>query len=268
MSAVQVPAAPRLSAIIITRNEAANIGACLACLGFADECIVLDSNSEDGTVDIARAAGARVVQTDHWPGFGPQKNAALDLARGRWVLSVDADERISPALAEQILAAISSPGAHSAWRLPRRTRFLGRWIRHCGWTPDYVLRLFRRDCARFSDDLVHERVVLAQGRLGTLSVPIDHHSYPDLAAFWRKTEHFSRLWAHQQFARGRRVSLLQAIASGLSAFLRSYLLRLGFLDGATGLVLCLLLGQGAFIKYLTLIELWRVADAAQAGGQS
>ncbi|MEZ5650336.1 MAG: glycosyltransferase family 2 protein [Burkholderiaceae bacterium] len=253
-----------LSAIIITFNEAANIAACLASLSFVDECIVLDSGSTDGTIDIARAAGARVQVSATWPGFGPQKNAALALARGQWVLSVDADERIGPALAAQILAAIRVPGSTTAWRLPRRTRFLGRWIRHCGWTPDYVLRLFRRDAARFSDDLVHERVIVAGGATATLRVPIDHESYPNLAAFWRKTEQFSGLWARQQFARGRRVSLAQAIGSGLSAFLRSYILRRGFLDGGTGLVLCLLLGQGAFIKYLTLIELWRAVDAGDA----
>ena len=256
----------RLSAIVITHNEAAHIDACLASLAFADERIVLDSGSDDETVAIAAAAGARVEVSDGWPGFGPQKNAVLAMARGEWVLSVDADERIPPALANEIRAALETPGDVVGWRLPRRTRFLGRWIRHCGWTPDYVLRLFRREGARFSDDLVHERVVLDAGRVATLRTPIDHFSYPDLNAFWRKTEHFSALWARQQFARGRRVSLSQAIASAVSAFVRGFVLRLGFLDGRTGLVLCLLLAQGAFFKYLTLIELWRRSDEDAARG--
>ncbi len=252
----------RLSAIIITRNESAHIADCLASVAFADERIVLDSGSDDDTVAIARAAGARVEVSNGWPGYGPQKNAVLAMARGQWVLSIDADERIPPALANEITEALDAPGATVAWRLPRRTRFLGRWIRHCGWTPDHVLRVFRRDAARFSDDLVHERVLLEAGTTGTLRTPIDHYSYPDLNAFWRKTEQFSGLWARQQFARGRRASLTQAVASAVSAVGRSYLLRLGFLDGRTGLVLCLLLAQGAFFKYLTLIELWRVNEGA------
>jgi glycosyltransferase involved in cell wall biosynthesis len=157
-----------LSVILIANNESANILDCLASVGFADQIIVVDSGSTDNTVELARSVGAHVVQTTDWPGFGAQKNRALDLATCDWVFSIDADERVTPELAEQLKAAIkndikndskgnNSIGQHDAYEIPRLTQFCGQWIRHCGWTPDHVLRLFKRGSARFSNDLVHER---------------------------------------------------------------------------------------------------------------
>ena len=154
---------PRLSAIIIAKNEARNIGACLDSLAFCDERIVVDGESDDGTPEIARAKGARVV-TAAWHGFGAQKNLALSLASGDWVLSIDADERVSPALARAIEDAAGRDGV-DGYEIPRRSSFLGREMRHSGWSPDFVLRLFRRGRARFSDDLVHERVI-CEGEVG------------------------------------------------------------------------------------------------------
>ncbi len=242
-----------LSVIIITRNEAANIAACLDSVAFADEVIVVDSGSTDGTVEVAQARGAKVVVTQDWPGFGPQKNRALDLASAPWVLSLDADERVSSALQAQILSAISAPAPRSdAFSIPRLTQFCGQWIHHCGWTPDLVLRLFKRDLARFSDDLVHERVVLHSGKLGRLSAPILHYSYPTPGHYWRKLEQYSRAWALQRHALGQRTSMLRAFLAGLTAFLRSYLFRLGFLDGAMGFAVCTMQGQAAFGKYFEL----------------
>ncbi len=167
-----------LSVVVITRNEAANLRACLESVPFADEIVVLDSGSTDETVAIARECGARVTQTADWPGFGPQKNRALALASCDWVLSLDADERVTPALAAQIREAMAS-GVAAAYEIPRLTRFCGQWIHHCGWTPDRVLRLFRRGQARFSDDLVHERVLMELGTLrGRLTTALLHESYP------------------------------------------------------------------------------------------
>ena len=148
----------RLSAIVITKNEARNIEACLDSLAFCDQCIVVDGGSEDGTANLARAKGASVTIAQEWRGFGPQKNLALSLATGEWVLSVDADERVSPELAAEIRRAVTE-GLADAYEMPRLSTFCGRPMRHSGWYPDYVLRLFRRGRARFSDDLVHERVV-------------------------------------------------------------------------------------------------------------
>jgi len=240
-----------LSVIVITHNESANIRDCLLSLGFADEVVVLDSGSTDGTPDMARDLGAVVHFSSDWPGFGPQKNRALQLARFPWVLSLDADERVSPELALQIQRVVAE-NADVAYEIPRLTQFCGRWIHHCGWTPDHVLRLFKRDAARFSDDLVHERVLLTQGATARLSVPILHYSYPTPAHYWRKLEQYSQAWAEQRFARGENTSMLRAGLAGVVAFLRSYVLRLGFLDGAMGFAVCTMQAQAAFGKYFAL----------------
>ena len=249
-----------LSVVVITHNEAANLRACLDSVPFADEIVVLDSGSSDDTVAIATACGARVSQSSDWPGFGPQKNRALALATGDWVLSLDADERVTPQLAAQIQAAIAS-GRHEAYEIARLTRFCGTWIRHCGWTPDYVLRLFRRGQASFSDDLVHERVVTELATPpGRLTSSLLHESYPTPAHYWRKLEAYSQAWALQQHRQGRRASMARAGAAAAVAFLRSYLLRLGFLDGAMGFAVCTMQAQAAFGKYFALYCLNRQDD--------
>ena len=240
-----------LSVIVITHNESANIRDCLLSLGFADEVVVLDSGSTDGTPDMARDLGAVVHFSNDWPGFGPQKNRALQFARFPWVLSLDADERVSPELAAQI-ARVVAEDADVAYEIPRLTQFCGRWIHHCGWTPDHVLRLFRRDAARFSDDLVHERVLLSHGTTQRLTLPILHYSYPTPAHYWRKLEQYSQAWAQQRFAQGQKTSMLRAGLAGVVAFLRSYVLRLGFLDGAMGFAVCAMQAQAAFGKYFAL----------------
>jgi glycosyltransferase involved in cell wall biosynthesis len=255
-----------LSVIVITRNEAANLRACLESMPFADEIVVVDSGSTDGTIDIARDCGARVVETPDWPGFGPQKNRALALAGCDWVLSIDADERVTPALAQQIRAAMA-PGGADAFEIPRLTRFCGQWIRHCGWTPDHVLRLFRRGRARFSDDLVHEKVVTDLDAVKRrLTSPLLHESYPTPAHYWRKLEAYSQAWALQHHARGRRTSMGRAGAAAVAAFVRSYLLRLGFLDGAMGFAVCTMQAQAAFGKYFALYCLNRQDDLQQRPG--
>lgn len=241
----------QLSVVIITFNEQANIRACLESVGFADEIIVVDSGSTDATVALATAAGARVTVTPDWPGFGPQKNRALALARHDWVLSLDADERVSPALAKEIGSAMQSSRA-AAYEIPRLTQFCGQWIRHCGWTPDRVLRLFRRDAARFSDDLVHERVIAHGGVSARLTEPLLHYSYPTPAHYWRKLEQYSQAWAQQRAARGQTTSMGRAAAAGVVAFVRSYFFRLGFLDGAMGFAVCTMQAQAAFGKYFAL----------------
>jgi len=241
----------QLSVIIITFNEAANIQACLRTVAFADEVIVLDGASTDGTADLARAFGASVHVSPQWEGFGRQKNRALALARFPWVLSLDADERVSPELSQQIRRAMLD-GVACGYEIPRLTQFCGQWIRHCGWTPDHVLRLFKRDQARFSDDLVHERVLLQAGSPARLTSPLLHFSYPTPAHYWRKLEQYSQAWAEQRHARGQRCSMLRAALAGVVAFLRSYVFRLGFLDGAMGFAVCAMQAQAAFGKYFAL----------------
>jgi glycosyltransferase involved in cell wall biosynthesis len=238
---------PRLSAIIITKDEAANIGDCLDSLAFCDERIVVDAASSDGTLIIAKQKGARVA-THSWKGFGPQKNYALSLAQGDWVLSIDADERVTPELAQAIRAAIAS-GKADGYEIPRRSSFCGRMMRHSGWFPDRVLRLFRRDKARFTDDVVHERVI-CQGRVARLKDPILHYPVARLEDAIRRMDSYSTLGAQRTLASNKPVSFFAGIAHGAFTFLRMYVLRLGFLDGAAGFLLAVANAEGTYYRYM------------------
>lgn len=252
----------QLSVIIITFNEAANIEACLDSVAFADEVIVVDADSTDGTVHLARQKGAKIHVTSDWPGFGQQKNRALNRAQMPWVLSLDADERVSSDLALQIRRALAEK-KNVAFEIPRLTQFCGQWIRHCGWSPDHVLRLFRRDVAHFSDDLVHERVLLNVSPavpVGRMTTPLLHYSYPTPAHYWRKLEQYSQAWAQQRFALGQTTSMARAGLAGFAAFVRSYFFRLGFLDGAMGFAVCTMQAQAAFGKYFALYCLTQKND--------
>lgn len=248
--------------VLIARDEEKNLASCLASVAWADEIVVVEQGSSDATADVARAAGARVIQVADWPGFGPQKNRALDAATGDWVLSLDADERVSDELAREIRQAVarSTPDGRAAFEIPRLTQFCGRWIRHCGWTPDHVLRLFRRGAARFSDDLVHEKVMLARGQPGRLRSPLLHYSYPTPDHYWRKLERYSRDWAAQRHALGQRTTMWRAVMSGVVAFMRSYVFRLGFLDGAMGFAVCAMQAQAAYGKYFVLYCMSSIHD--------
>lgn len=250
----------RLSVIIITCNEAPNIADCLACVDFADECIVVDSGSTDDTVAIARAAGARVEVTADWPGFGRQKNRALALAQGEWVLSLDADERVTPQLAAEIQSAMSGPAETVAYEIPRLSSFCGKFIRHSGWWPDAVLRLFRRGQARFTDAAVHERVV-PEGDVGRLKAHMLHYTYPDLAFAIQKMNRYSSDAAHMMHAKGRKASVGSALGHSMWTFVRIYLVRRGFLDGSHGFVLAVLAAMGSFSRYAKLAFLSRSLPA-------
>lgn len=238
-----------VSVIVITLNEETAIGRCLASVGWADEIVVVDSGSTDRTAELARAAGARVTIASDWPGFGPQKNRALDLATGDWVLSLDADEWVTPALATEIRAAVSRADAPAGFELPRLSSFVGREMRHSGWWPDHVARLFRRGAARFSDDLVHERLVVS-GAVGRLTEPLRHESFTSLEEVVEKMNRYSSASARMRVERGKGGSVAGAVAHGLWAFLRTYLLRAGFLDGREGFVLAVANAEGTYYRYL------------------
>jgi glycosyltransferase involved in cell wall biosynthesis len=250
-----------LSVIVIARDEEANIGECLASVAFAGEIIVVDSGSTDRTVEIARQAGAKVVPTADWPGFGAQKNRALAHATRTWVLSIDADERATPQLRAEIAAAIGE-ARFDAWDMPRRSSFCGKWMAHSGWYPDRVLRLFRREGARFSDDLVHERVIVA-GRIGHLRSDLLHATYPDLETMLAKLDRYSTASARAMHERGARASLAGALVRASWAFLRTYVLRLGFLDGRMGFVLAVSIAETTYYKYLKLWQLNEAKDASR-----
>jgi glycosyltransferase involved in cell wall biosynthesis len=246
------PNLSKLSVILITKNEASNIADCLRSVSFADEIIVLDSGSTDSTVSIARALGATVHQTADWPGFGIQKNRALALASHPWILSIDADERVPQGLEAEIMEIVRGDRAEIGWQIPRMTQFCGQWIRHCGWSPDYVLRLFRRGAGHFSDDLVHERLILEGGAVGQLATRLLHYSFPTPTHYIRKLEQYSQAWALQRHREGRRAGVLRATLAAMAAFLRSYVFQRGFLDGSMGFAVCALQAQGAFGKYFAL----------------
>jgi glycosyltransferase involved in cell wall biosynthesis len=246
-----------LSVIVIAKDEEASIARTLESVAFADEVVVVDSGSTDRTVAIARELGAKVTMTADWPGFGPQKNRALDLATGDWVLSLDADEWLTAESAEEIRRVVSANDAEVvAYRMPRRSSFCGRFLRHSGWWPDYVLRLFRRGRARFSDDVVHERVI-ADGKIETLSLPIMHETFVDLEDLVDKMNRYSTHGARQLQREGKSSSLVEAIARALWAFFRTYVLRAGFLDGREGFMLAWATAEGTYYRYAKLMRLQR-----------
>ncbi len=253
-TAARDTASPRLSVIIIVKNESRYIKACLDSVVFADEWIVVDSGSTDDTVDIARTWGAQVVTYLDWPGFGPQKNRALDLARGEWVLSIDADERVTPELAAEIQALLAGSPALDAYNIPRLSWFCGKPIRHSGWWPDYVLRLFCRQVGRFNEVAVHERVMVA-GEVGYLNAHFVHAAYDNLDVLLTKINRYSTDAAHAMHQRGKRTSLAGVLGHAFWTFVRLYIIRRGFLDGRHGLVLAVAAAAGSFFRYAKLMFL-------------
>lgn len=239
-----------LSVIIITLNEAENIRACLESVAWADEIIVVDSGSTDETLSICAELGAKVLINRDWQGFGFQKNLALQQATGDWILSLDADERISPALQQLIETTLAAPDAEG-YLFPRQAYFLGKALRHGGWWPDYVLRLFRRNAGEFSNVLVHENVVL-KGKVEKLQEPIIHYSYVSLEQLLEKINAYSSAGARQAKSKNKRGSLAQALARASWTFFRAYCLRAGFLDGSAGLIAAISKGEETYYRYLKL----------------
>ena len=246
---------PTLSVILVTRNEESNLDDCLASLeGIAQQIVVVDSNSADRTLEIASKHGALMAYPTDWPGFGPQKNRALDLATCDWVLSLDADERLTPALKSEILTAIHHSAHVDCFAIPRLSWYCGRFIRHSGWSPDYVDRLFKRGTARFSDDLVHERLV-PKGTVAKLENPMLHYSFMNYEQVLDKLNRYSTASAEQAFAKGKTSNPLKAVLHGMWAFVRTYILRAGFLDGPQGFALAISNGQGTYYRYMKLWQL-------------
>lgn len=239
-----------LSVIIITKNEQAHIADCIQSVDFAEEVIVLDSGSTDETVAIARQLGAKVYHTTHWPGFGQQKNKALDLATQPWVLSIDADERVPEDLAIEIQAVLANPGA-DAYSMARMSCFGGRWIKHSGWWPDRLVRLFKRGQGRFKDVTVHESV-LVSGTTAELHGHLLHYPYASLEVLITKTNQYSSAAAQQLHEKGRRIGLLGITAKAFWTFVRIYIIRRGFLDGREGFILAGVAAAGSFFRYSKL----------------
>ncbi|MGN6084460.1 glycosyltransferase family 2 protein [Trinickia sp.] len=244
--------APRasLGVAIIALNAQARLAQCLEALRFADEIVVVDGGSTDDTVSIARGLGARVVVASDWPGFGPQKNRAVAELGTDWIVSIDTDEVVTPELASSIRQAIDSPTAQ-VYALDRLSSFCGHWVRHSGWYPDWVPRLFKRGAARFSDDLVHERLVF-DAPVQRLAGRLLHYSYDDFETVLRKVDAYSSAGARQRHAAGKRGGFGRAVARGLWAFVRTYLLRGGILDGRSGFMIAVFNAETVYYRFLKL----------------
>ncbi|WP_035054704.1 glycosyltransferase family 2 protein [Andreprevotia chitinilytica] len=241
---------PTLGVALITKNAANHLAECLASVAFADHIVVLDSGSSDDTLAIAAAHGAQVETTTDWPGFGPQKNRALASLDTDWVLSLDADEIVSPELANAIRAAITS-NAGAVFTLRRRSSFCGQWIRHCGWYPDDVPRLFKRGTARYSDDLVHERLVF-DGAAPVLAGELLHYSYDDFETVLGKVNQYSSAGAAQRHGKGQSSGVAKAALRGLWAFFRTYVIKRGFLDGGAGFAISVMNAETTYYRFLKL----------------
>lgn len=248
-------ARPPLSAVLITKNAASQLAECLDSLAFCDEIIVVDSGSDDGTIELAQSRGARVIQAE-WRGFGPQKQFAVEQAAHDWVLCLDADERVSPRLQATIAEALTAPSEFTkcAYRFPRCNLFLGRRLRHGEGYPDWSLRLFDRRHARWSDDAVHERVIPDE-EVGTLEGDLLHDSAETLDAYLAKQNRYTTLAAEQAFSSGRRAHAGHLLLSPLLRFVKFYFFRLGFLDGLPGLVHILIGCGNSFAKYAKMLDL-------------
>lgn len=244
---------PRISVYFIVFNEEAHIREALESVVWADEIVVVDSGSTDHTVEICKEYTDRVY-FHPWEGFAPQKAWALDQTRGEWVLNLDADERVTPALRDEIQKVLAEPGPYQGYYLPRKNFFGGQWIRYGGWYPDHVLRLFRREKGHYPDRLVHERVVV-DGEVGYLRAPLEHYTYRDVGDYLLRLHRYTDLAARQMLREGRRGRSFDLIARPLFTFWEKYMLRQGFRDGNVGLILAGLQAFYVFSKFARLMEL-------------
>jgi glycosyltransferase involved in cell wall biosynthesis len=238
---------PTLSVILITKNEAELVDQCLESVKWADEIVVLDSGSNDATVEICQRYTDKVFVTD-WPGFGSQKNRALAMATGDWVLSIDADEQVTPELVTEIKYIIQD-SRHPVYKLPRLSRLMGRPMRHGDWWPDEVPRLFRRGHARFTNDPVHERLDFA-GDAPALKNLLLHNSIRSLEQMLDKINQYTTAGAQRLIVKGSNGGLRKAVVHGLWALFRAYILKRGFLDGREGFIAAISAGESAYYKYL------------------
>jgi len=240
-----------ISIIVIAFNEESALAECLESVTWADEIIVVDSGSTDKTLDIARKYTDKIYVEDDWQGFGVQKQRAQSHARGRWILSIDADERVTPELRDEILSVALADDA--AYSMPILPFCFGRFIRHGGWYPAAKVRLYPRQRARYGSQQVHEKLEY-EGELEIRKLKGDllHYTYRDMQHYLVKSAHYAAAWAAQREAKGRKVSLLQGVFHALTCFLRMYIFRAGFLDGKQGFLLAVLSSHSTFVKYADL----------------
>lgn len=247
---------PKLSVTIICKNEGSRIGRCLESIKWADEIIIVDSGSTDNTLNICRTYTEKIFSHPDWSGFGPQRQIAEKHATHNWLLAIDADEVLSPPLQEEIISLLQSkadPG--TVYRLNRLTFFCGRFIRHSGWHPDRIVRLYNRQNYHYNTAQVHESVQCKGAHVVDLQAPLLHYTLDSLADYINKRNGYARIWAESKHKIGKRVSRCQGTSRALFAFFRHYILRLGFLDGYQGYLIAIIQMQYTFNKYNLLLAM-------------
>jgi glycosyltransferase involved in cell wall biosynthesis len=242
-----------ISATLITYNEERNIAEALQSISWANEIVVVDSGSSDATVAICRRFTDRVLHRE-WTGYVDQKNFAVEQARHDWIFSLDADERSSPELTLEIQALARKGFRKPGYRIPRVAFFMGRWIRHGDWYPDYQLRLFDRNCGKWEGGRVHESVKTVENP-ELLRGEIHHFTYRSLSDYLRRLENYSNLAASDYLQQGRSATPLKLFGNPVAAFVKAYLLKCGFLDGTPGLAIAFMSAVSVFFKYAKLYEL-------------
>jgi len=246
-----------LSVAIITKNEKENIRQCLQSISFAGQIVIVDSGSTDNTLEIAAEFGCEIY-SEAWRGFGPQKQSAIDKCSQPWILVLDADERIPPDTANIIKKIVTDSNVKDAgFSFPRKNYFQGRWIKHAGWWPDRIVRLFRKEAGRITTAMVHESVEV-QGMIGVLDVPIEHYTESSLSKIIQKIDKYSTLGAQEAFKDGKHSSVFSAFMRAFFTFNQDYFLRLGMLDGRQGLTLAVTDAVNKFFKYAKLSELTKI----------
>ena len=245
---------PTLSVAMIVKNEAHHLAQCLDTVNaWVDEIVILDSGSTDATQQIAEQYGAKFYQNTDWPGVGKQRHIAQEYVTSDYDLCLDADERVTPELRQSIQAAIAQDAPNTAYKIPRLSEIFGHKIRHSGWYPDYVIRLYRKDFARYGDQLVHEKVELpANANIQKLQGDLLHYTYQNIHHYLVKSAGYAKAWADQREKTGKKATLWQGISHAVGCFIKMYVIRLGFLDGKAGLLLAILSAHSTFVKYADL----------------
>ncbi|WED23257.1 glycosyltransferase family 2 protein [Vibrio sp. JC009] len=245
---------PTLAVALIVKNESQHLKACLETVkGWVDEIVILDSGSTDDTEVIARQYTDKFFVNEQWPGFGPQRRLAQSHIESDYVLWLDADERVTPELKESILKAVEANKPNTLYRFARLSWVFGRYIRHCGWYPDRVLRLYPTKLTQYNDALVHEKVeVSSDMQVENLSGDAIHYTYNDMNHYLVKSAGYAKAWAEQREKKGKKSSISQGIIHAITCFLKMYVLKAGFLDGKQGFLLSLLSAHSTFVKYADL----------------
>ncbi|MBD2813287.1 glycosyltransferase family 2 protein [Xenorhabdus sp. Flor] len=253
----------RLSVVMIAKNAADLIGDCLLSVGWADEIIVLDSGSTDATCQIAKEMGAKVYTNTQWPGFGPQRQLAQSYASGDYIFMIDTDERVTPELRASIEQVLENPDDNKVYACARLNLFMSRFMKHSGWYPDKVIRLYCRERYQYNDNQVHESLDTQGARIMTLKGDLRHLTCRNLMEFQQKQLNYAKDWAKHRYGQGKTTRYSSIISHTLGAFFKTWLLRAGFLDGKQGLMLAIVNAQYTFNKYAALWELTQAESQRQ-----